>query len=148
MKPLVLDPDQSFPFRPETMGKEGPTFYLLTLTKKQRDSIFLGPMLEGLMKAGGELEDEVAGNMSVQLFRELSAAVPEMSQKIARIENVTVIENGEEKTYSNMVEKDKIEQVYNVLPMMADIEMRLAIITHSFISDEEAAILGSPPSSL
>ena len=147
MKPLVLDPDQSFPMKPETLGTDGPTFYLLTLTKKQRDSIFLGPMLEGLMKAGGEMEDELAGEMSVQLFRELDAAVPNMADKIARIENITVIEKGEEKTYNNLTEKDKITEVYNVLPMMADIEMRLAIITRSFISDEEAAILESPPSS-
>jgi len=151
MKPLVLDPEGTFPVTPESMGDDPPTFHLHVLTKSERDGVFIGPAMDSMLeqvKSGGKIDDDAAaGLMTSGLMKELQKAIPNLGPKILKIENITVSEKGEEKHYPLMDERDRIEQVYNVLDIMAEMELRMALMVRSFMSREEETALESPPSS-
>lgn len=142
MKPLILDPDQTFAFVPESMGDEPPTFHLRVLTKKQRDAIVMGPALEAAV-AAAKVEDEVGlvQTMTVKLMKEITNSLPDFEKQIKRIENISTIEDGEVKNYESLDDPVDIRKVYQALPMFADLEIRMAVIGHSFLTEEEEALL-------
>ena len=148
-KPIILDPDDSFEMIPESLGQDPPVFRLYPLTKKERDIVFSGPMMEMMgdvigddsYDSGDAMSAVSTGRISKDIFKAFDRAIADFSKKIHSIENISVVQDGNETFHESMKDRDLIKQVYEKLPMLTDVEIKMSVIGSAFMAEIEEARL-------